>query len=286
MTASSNGLELTVIVATRDRPEQLRSALTAIDVQRRRFPGLEVVVVDDGGVDAEAVEEIVRELPYARLVRQASGGVSKARNAGAGAARAQYVAFIDDDCEPGPGWAERLVRALRDGADAVAGPTVVGRRDDPLAQASQVVSNALVSRDAASSARTGFAPSSNIACRSDLFRAEPFSLRYTDAAAEDRDWCERIVDSGRTLVYDGGAIVYHYPQLDVRSFMRKHFRYGRGAYEYRRRHRDGRLEPPGFYARLLGDGFRAGAATGVCVCLAQLATAAGFVAETLSGRTR
>ncbi|MDX6513936.1 MAG: hypothetical protein QOE36_3440 [Gaiellaceae bacterium] len=277
---------LTVIVATRDRPAQLMACLTSLERQRRTFPAFDTIVVDDGSADAAAVAQAVAPYPWAHLLRGNHGGVSSARNLGVEAARAPFLAFIDDDCVTGPGWAQRLVRALQNGADAVAGPTVVGRRDDRLAGASQVVANALVTREAARLEHTDFAPSSNLACRRDVFRNQPFSLLYADAAAEDRDWCERLVRSGRGLAYDPGAIVYHFQELDLSTFLTKHFRYGRGAFEYRRRHRRGRLERPGFYGKLVVEGFQAGFGTGVCVCVAQLATAAGFVAGTLAARSR
>jgi hypothetical protein len=45
------------------------------------------------------------------------------KNAGARAATTEYIAFLDGDCMPGPGWAAAAVAALDAGADVVAGKT-------------------------------------------------------------------------------------------------------------------------------------------------------------------
>jgi glycosyltransferase involved in cell wall biosynthesis len=265
--------ELSVIVPTFDRPAKLERCMQALERQRDGCPALEIVVVDDGSSASGAVAAAAAE---ARLVRCAHGGIAAARNSGVNAARAPFLCFTDDDCEPAPGWAARMLERLREGADVVAGPTRNGRPGDSFAAASQLASNALVGRAGR------FAPGSNLGCRREIALALPFDERYAGVGAEDRDWYERVVANGYDVVFERDAVVLHFPDLTLREFWRKHLRYGRGAYRYRRMHRAGRLEPPGFYARLLGAGFRAGIATGVLVCVAELATASGFAREALA----
>jgi glycosyltransferase involved in cell wall biosynthesis len=268
---------ISVVVPTRDRPRALGRCLEALSAQTA-IERLEVVVVDDGSVDGDAVAETVSRWPGARLRRQASSGPAAARNAGAHAARGRFICFTDDDCEPHEDWAERLVEALESTADAVGGRTI-GAPSDAIVRASELIAHApaLVS---ASEDSLVFTPSNNLACRADVLAAVPFDERYPAAAGEDREWCDRLLRSGRVLRYEPAAVLVHHHDSDIRSFLRKQFRYGRGAFRFRRLGPEPRsLEQPWFYARLVRRGFAEGPIAGTLVCVAQLTTAVGFAAE-------
>jgi GT2 family glycosyltransferase len=265
--------EISVVVPTRDPTRSLERCLLALDAQTAR-ERLEIVVVDDGS----AVPDRVRAATagFAReLVRKEPGGVASARNAGGRVARAPIVCFTDDDCVPAPDWAARLAEAIGGGADVAGGVTVNGRPRDALAAASQEVVNYL----AAGTADAMFLPGSNLACRADVLRAMPFDEAFR-GAGEDREWCWRLAAGGYTLVVEPAAVVAHHQELTLPRFWRKHVRYGRGAWSFRRHRGDAwHLERPGFYAGLVRGGFELGAAAGLWVCVAQVATAVGFLLE-------
>ena len=113
---------IAVVIPTRDRPRSLARCLRALERQTAR--AFEVIVVDDGYADPEAVQAAVGARAWVRVVRTAGSGPAAARNAGASGTSAPYVCFTDDDCEPAAEWIARLLAALERGADAVAGPTV------------------------------------------------------------------------------------------------------------------------------------------------------------------
>jgi glycosyltransferase involved in cell wall biosynthesis len=256
---------ISVVVPTRDRPSALEACLAALDAQTLA-DGVEVVVVDDGSIAADQVAAVVARHPGARLVRQNGAGPAAARNIGARDARGETLCFTDDDCVPEEDWVEQLTLAIAEGADAVAGRTV--NPPGALSAASEVIS-------AAPAAAEPFAPSNNLACRKAVFESVPFDESYRDAAAEDREWCTRLVGSGHTLRSQPAAVVHHHAQLTLTSFLRRQVRYGRGAYRYRSTTRR-RLEPGRFYAALVRRGFRRGFRAGVLVGLAQAATAVGW----------
>lgn len=65
-------------------------------VRAQSWPAHEIIVVDDGSIDATA--EIARQYGDAvRLIQQANSGVSVARNAGAAVATGNWLAFLDAD---------------------------------------------------------------------------------------------------------------------------------------------------------------------------------------------
>ena len=268
---------VSVVVPTRDRPDQLDRCLEALEGQTAS-DSIEVIVVDDGSTNRVAVEEVVRDRPRVRLVRQAGAGPAAARNTGVRAARGTYICFTDDDCEPRTEWAERLAGSLSGGAAAAAGVTLSGFPGNPLAEASELIAAAL------SPARNGseglaFAPSNNLGCRAELLAAIPFDETFPVAAGEDRDWCARLRAAGQVLVREHAAVVIHRQQLDLKDFWNQQVRYGRGAFRFRRSSSVRSLESPLFYARLVRRGFRGGVRTGLLVVLAQLGTAVGFIAE-------
>ena len=92
-----------LVIQTRDREEYLRPLLDSI-LERTRYPNYEIVVVDNDSTDPDALAYLAgleRDAPWAgraRIVR-CPGEFSHARgaNAGAAAARGDYLLFLDND---------------------------------------------------------------------------------------------------------------------------------------------------------------------------------------------
>ena len=87
---------VSVVICTRDRPDQLAGALES--VLALEYPDYEVVVVDNAprtGATAEVIERLGNE----RVCRvlEPTPGLSVARNTGLRTARHELVAFTDDD---------------------------------------------------------------------------------------------------------------------------------------------------------------------------------------------
>lgn len=111
--------EVSVVIATRDRPEELAACLAALGALDP--PPGEIVVADSASRDAAAVAAVARGAG-ARLVRLEKPGLSRARNAGAASASGEILAFLDDDCRVDPGYLGQLRAGFTDdGVWAVTG---------------------------------------------------------------------------------------------------------------------------------------------------------------------
>ena len=284
--------QFSVIVPTFDRLEALDrclGALAAQDIARERF---EVVVVNDGGaVSPRTVVDRHRHALDVHLFEQVNAGPAAARNAGAAAARGEYLVFTDDDCLPEQGWLSALARsAARDPGLAIGGRVVSLPDHGIYSHASQSLIDFLYSYYNAPGEHGRFFITSNLAFPAARFReVGGFDVTFPLAAAEDRDLCDRWREQGGVIVYDDQAIVRHSHALDLRSFCRQHLNYGRGAYYlHRARERRGvapiRLETDRFYSRLVahpldqGTGARA-AALSALLFTSQVAYLAGYVLE-------
>ena len=285
-----------VVVPTRSRVQQLAVCirkLAELAYPRDRY---EVIVVDDGS-ERPPVVEPPGELRF-RLILGSHQGPAAARNLGAGSAEGDYLAFIDDDCEPERNWLTAFAnRIARVPEAAFGGRTVNGLPENTWSTASELLLAYLHSyyRNGGTS-QPGFFASNNFALSASLFRQlGGFSTRFTLAAGEDRELCARVLDHGRSLEYVPDAVVRHAHPLDLSSFLRQHFNYGRGAFAFHQIQRTSggapslRFEPARFYLRLVTYPFvvapeKQPLELSALLVLSQLANASGFFREGLAHR--
>ena len=100
----SDGPRVSVIVASRHRPNWLRRCLTAL--RQVDYPAFEVIVV----ADSESLASV--EMFGLKRVRFDEPNLSRARNAGIAASSGEICAFIDDDAVPEPLWLAHHVDVL------------------------------------------------------------------------------------------------------------------------------------------------------------------------------
>ena len=118
--------EVTIIIPTYQRAENLRGALRSCLMQRMdSAQTFEIVVVDNSpdGSAAAVVADLKQESVPVRYVHEPRPGISHARNTGFACARGRFLALLDDDEQASPDWLEYLIRAQQTcDADVVFGP--------------------------------------------------------------------------------------------------------------------------------------------------------------------
>jgi glucosyl-dolichyl phosphate glucuronosyltransferase len=122
-----------IVIPTRNRRATLVPLVEAL-LPQAGAANAEVVVVDNGSSDGTA-EALATLVPTAgerlRTVVEGEPGATRARNAGARAARGPVLAFTDDDALPRPGWLAALLACFTDDRVGAAGGPVVLRFASP-----------------------------------------------------------------------------------------------------------------------------------------------------------
>jgi len=95
-------MDVSLIIATRDRCQQLARCLASVGRIKFARPW-ELIVVDNGSTDAtaEVIQQVRQTFPVQiSYVLEPEPGLGNAHNAGVGIARGKILAFTDDDCYP------------------------------------------------------------------------------------------------------------------------------------------------------------------------------------------
>lgn len=223
-----------------------RNAQTTLDECLRHlrgldYPELEVLVVDDGSTDGTAGCALRHDV---EVIRLEPSGLSRARTAGARAARGEIVAFIDSDAFPPPEWPYLLALGFDTPAVGGVGGPNLPPRDDPLiaqavARAPGGPTHVLLSDD-----RAEHLPGCNMAFwRELILELDGFDPVFT-AAGDDVDFCWRVLDAGWELAFHPAAFVWHRRRSDLRAYARQQRGYGRAEALVQARHPD-RFTPAG-----------------------------------------
>ena len=92
--------------------EYLRRALRALGTQAFAEP-VETMLVDSAPSEEKMPEDLASIVPSTHLIRDPSRKSSDLVNAVASASSAEFVALLDADCVPAPGWLAAAVGAMR-----------------------------------------------------------------------------------------------------------------------------------------------------------------------------
>jgi glycosyltransferase involved in cell wall biosynthesis len=208
--------ELTLVVCTRDRAEQLRAGIAAVAQIRSARPW-EIVVVDNGSTDhtTEVVEQAMASAPVPlRLLAEPIANVSRARNVGARATSSPILAFTDDDCYPSPTHVDHILERFAAHPDLgfVCGAVELHDPDDASVATVTLPDRLLFSRG--SFVTPGIVLTANLAFRRAAFDAvggfdELFGYG-SGPGGGDVDAAVRVLAAGWQGLYDPALAVRHH----------------------------------------------------------------------------
>ncbi|HWI08992.1 MAG TPA: glycosyltransferase [Solirubrobacteraceae bacterium] len=227
---------VSIVIPTRDRPQQLRDSIESI-LAGDRLP--DEIVVADQSADARAslpgrADVEIVHLPLATV------GSSRARNAGIAAARGDFLVFVDDDVRAARDWLGQIVDALAASPQRTA---VTGAVLSDAAGDGHVPSQTSRMTPFTFSGRLFSDPlfAGNMALRRSAFEEvglfdERLGAGGLFPAAGDNDFGYRLLEAGYEIAFVPDAILYHRGARRGRELVRLDFAYGRGQGAFYAKH--------------------------------------------------
>jgi GT2 family glycosyltransferase len=228
-----DGLAVSLIVCSRNRPDMLFDTVTSI-LAGRAVP-TELVIMDQSEVENERLARLRTDRPCdIRYSWTRTVGLSRANNAGIAAARHDLLVFTHDDVEVTDTWLEVITASVMN-----AGPRAV--------VTGQVVPAAVADEG-------GFVPSTKVDATPAVYRERICSgvlypmnmgmyrqvfdeVGFFDErlgpgtpypAAEDNDLCDRLLQASFEIHYVPDAILHHRAWRSDREYLGLRWAYGRG----------------------------------------------------------
>jgi mycofactocin system glycosyltransferase len=222
--------DVTVVIPVRDRHPELARCLAGLHA-----PGPsgrpQVIVVDDASADPQAIAAIAAAHGARVIRRPVNGGPGAARNTGLAAASTEFVAFLDSDCVPAPGWLDRLVPHFGDPAVGAVAPRIVPHE----------AGTSWLGRyeGASSTLDMGARPSIvRVGARVSYIPGAAMVVRRTAAGAgfadgmfvgEDVDFIWRMSVAGWRVRYEPAAVMGHDHRVRLRAWFSRRTDYGTSA---------------------------------------------------------
>jgi mycofactocin glycosyltransferase len=232
-------LDVTVVIPVYERAAALDRCLTGLV----DYP---VVVVDDGSPREGPQLEAVCATHGATYIRRAkNGGAGAARDTGLRVVATEFVAFVDSDCVPAPGWIEQLAPQFDDTIVAAVAPRIVPYQPCGAVGAYARTNSALDlgprSARVVAGGRVGYVPTAALVVRRCALGDVSRSGNAFDPAlniGEDVDLVWRLDEAGWRVRYEPSVEVQHAEPTTWRGTFARRTRYGTSSAPLITRHPD------------------------------------------------
>jgi cellulose synthase/poly-beta-1,6-N-acetylglucosamine synthase-like glycosyltransferase len=231
---------VTVIVPAYN--EELGIGNTLQSLEQQTFPGLEVLVVDDGSTDltVTVANEVARTMNVpTRVLSKPNGGKADALNFGLASSRTEIVLCVDADSALAPDAVERIVESFANpSVGGVGGIVRIANRSSFLGrlQAIEYIAGLML-------LRACFAQLDSMQILSgpiSAFRAADLKLigGYSeDTVVEDFDVTVAMHKAGHRVLFHPGAVSYTEGPQTVRDLVKQRKRWTYGCFQVLKKHR-------------------------------------------------
>ena len=248
-----SSVPVSVVIATCDRPEDLRHCLKRLTAQTspRR---VEIIVVDNRPASG-LTAAVVTEFPEAILVNEPRQGANYARNAGITASTGEIVALIDDDVAMGSDWLEKLIAPFSRADVMVVTGNILSRELETYSQrlfeqygdgglgrgfTRFEVNGHWFQESSLYAVKTWLlGGTANSAFRATIFHHPKIGLAeealgpgMPSGAGEDIYIFYKVLKAGYTIVYEPAACVWHLHRRTMAALRHQLYNYSKGFIAY------------------------------------------------------
>lgn len=246
-----SNVSVSIVVATLDRPDDLRNSLHCLMAQVSSR-AIEIIVVDNNPASG-LTSPLVAEFPNVTFVNERRRGLAYARNKGFTTSKGDIVITTDDDVTMPPDWLEKLITPfVRNDVMIVTGNILplelettaqrlfelyggLGRGLEPF-EADERWFESFRLR-AVPTWRLG--ATANAAFRASIFSHPEIGLMdealgpgTPSGVGEDTYLFYKVLKAGYTLVYEPAAYVWHKHRRDISALRRQLYHYSKGHVAY------------------------------------------------------
>lgn len=237
---------VSIVVATLDRPADLRECLSHLIAQKTNRV-VEIIVVDNHPASG-LTAAVAADFPMVRLVGEPRRGLAYARNMGFQVSRNAIAVATDDDVLAPPDWLETLLRPFVDSAVMVVTGNIVAHELETPAQRlfeeygglgrgseRRVVDGAWFGGCRTAVPTWSLGATANAAFRTAIFKDPRVGLMdealgpgMPSGVGEDSYLFYRVLKAGYSVVYEPAAWVRHKHRRDVPALRRQIYGYSKG----------------------------------------------------------
>lgn len=213
---------ISVVVCSYNGARTLQACLTSLE--QLDYPNYEIILVDDGSTDN--TQEILKDFPRIKNIRQPNMGLSVARNVGMQAAQSEIVAYTDSDCMADKDWLYYLAGTLEQGQYAAVGGPNISPPAQSWSQACVAASPGQPCQVLVSDSEAEHIPGCNMAFyKKTLESIGGFDPEYRKAG-DDVDVCWRLMEQGHRIAFSPSAVVWHHRRFSIRAYFKQQEGYG------------------------------------------------------------
>ncbi len=232
---------VSVVIPVRDQPGDLGECLASLAEMDYPEDALEIIVVDDGS--RKEVADFITSSGIKIIREEKSLGPATCRNIGAGAAGGDILAFLDADCMAGESWLKELVPFFAAAGVGAVGGYVSGYYRKTLLDRYEAVASSLNMGNRLlleGKSTSGFyVPTANLLVKREVFISIG-GFTQGMRVGEDVDFCWRLRDSGRSLLYAPSGNVAHKHRNRLDKMLSRRALYAGSEAPLYRAHRDKR----------------------------------------------